>query len=74
MTRENLLDGSRVRAGQKLVGLASDGLHTNGYSLARRVCFDEFGLKARRPPAELETGRFATHSSRRTAATARCCR
>ncbi len=32
-----LLDGSRVRPGDRLLGLASDGLHTNGYSLARRV-------------------------------------
>jgi phosphoribosylformylglycinamidine cyclo-ligase len=32
-----VLDGSRVRAGDVLIGLASDGLHTNGYSLARRV-------------------------------------
>ena len=32
-----LLDGSRVRPGDVLLGLGSDGLHTNGYSLARRV-------------------------------------
>ena len=32
-----LLDGSRVRAGDALLGLAGSGLHTNGYSLARRV-------------------------------------
>jgi len=32
-----LLDGSRVRAGDVLLGLAGTGLHTNGYSLARRV-------------------------------------
>lgn len=32
-----LLDGSRVRPGDRLLGLASDGPHTNGYSLARRV-------------------------------------
>jgi phosphoribosylformylglycinamidine cyclo-ligase len=32
-----LLDGSRVRAGDHILGLAGSGLHTNGYSLARRV-------------------------------------
>jgi phosphoribosylformylglycinamidine cyclo-ligase len=32
-----LLDGSRVRAGDVLLALAGSGLHTNGYSLARRV-------------------------------------
>jgi phosphoribosylformylglycinamidine cyclo-ligase len=32
---ERLLDGSRVKPGDKLVGLPSNGLHTNGYSLAR---------------------------------------
>ena len=32
-----LLDGTRVRVGDRLLGLAGSGLHTNGYSLARRV-------------------------------------
>lgn len=32
-----LLDGSRVRVGDRVLGLAGSGLHTNGYSLARRV-------------------------------------
>jgi phosphoribosylformylglycinamidine cyclo-ligase len=42
--RRRLLDGSRVRVGDVLVGLASNGLHTNGYSLARKVLFDGLGL------------------------------
>src|SRR5262249_45626078 len=42
--RPQLLDGSRVRAGDVLVGLPSAGLHTNGYSLARRILFDRLGL------------------------------
>ncbi len=42
--RPALLDGSRVVPGDIVLGLASSGLHTNGYSLARRVFFDVLGL------------------------------
>ncbi len=42
--RKRVLDGSRVRPGDVLVGLASDGLHTNGYSLARKVFFESMDL------------------------------
>jgi phosphoribosylformylglycinamidine cyclo-ligase len=42
--RARVLDGSRVRAGDTLIGVASDGLHTNGYTLARRIVFTEMGL------------------------------
>ncbi|MFT5288551.1 MAG: phosphoribosylformylglycinamidine cyclo-ligase [Planctomycetota bacterium] len=47
--RDHLLDGSKVRAGQVLLGLGSDGLHTNGYSLARHILFErmELGLDDR---------------------------
>ncbi len=40
--RDEILDGSRVEEGDVLLGLPSTGLHTNGYSLARRVLFDRF--------------------------------
>ena len=51
--REQVLDGSRVRAGDVLIGLASSGLHTNGYSLARKVLFADAGLKLDDRPDEL---------------------
>jgi phosphoribosylformylglycinamidine cyclo-ligase len=37
--RERLIDGKSIGAGDRLIGLASTGLHTNGYSLARKVFF-----------------------------------
>jgi phosphoribosylformylglycinamidine cyclo-ligase len=50
---ERLLQGEEVRAGDALVGLASDGLHTNGYSLARRALLERAGLKLDARVAEL---------------------
>lgn len=44
--RGELLDGSRTRAGDVVVALPSSGLHTNGYTLARRIVFDVLGLGA----------------------------
>lgn len=44
VARDRILDGSRVRSGDVLVGLASSGLHTNGYTLARTIVFERMGL------------------------------
>ena len=41
---DEVLDGSRVRVGDVLIALGSSGLHTNGYSLARRIVFERMGL------------------------------
>ncbi len=39
-----IIDGSDIRIGHKIIGIASSGLHSNGYSLARKI-FDQSGLK-----------------------------
>jgi phosphoribosylformylglycinamidine cyclo-ligase len=55
--RPKVLDGSRVAAGDVLVGLPSSGLHTNGYSLARKILFDKLGLGVRdRAPWQTKGG------------------
>jgi phosphoribosylformylglycinamidine cyclo-ligase len=43
--RKMILDGSDIRPGDAVIGLASSGLHSNGYSLARKIAFDVAGLK-----------------------------
>ncbi|WP_438016987.1 phosphoribosylformylglycinamidine cyclo-ligase [Sorangium sp. So ce315] len=43
--RSRILDGKRVAAGDAVIGVASSGLHSNGYSLARRVLEKEMGLR-----------------------------
>ena len=53
--RERVIDGSRIVAGDVLIGLPSTGLHTNGYSLARQIVFDRLRLGVRDDVPELGT-------------------
>jgi len=43
--RDAIIDGSTVTVGDKIIGLASTGLHSNGYSLARKIAFERMGFK-----------------------------
>jgi phosphoribosylformylglycinamidine cyclo-ligase len=51
--REKILDGNSAEAGDTLIGLGSSGLHTNGYSLARKLIFDTAGWNVHKHVEEL---------------------
>lgn len=42
--KSKIIDGAKVRAGDVVIGIASSGLHSNGYSLVRKICFERLGL------------------------------
>ncbi|PIS17353.1 MAG: phosphoribosylformylglycinamidine cyclo-ligase [Candidatus Nealsonbacteria bacterium CG09_land_8_20_14_0_10_42_14] len=44
--KDRILDGSKIREGDALIGLPSNGLHTSGYSLARKAFFETAGCNA----------------------------
>jgi len=52
--RKKIIDGKRIRRGDVILGLSSNGLHSNGYTLVRNICFKRAGLKMTDSPAELE--------------------
>jgi len=52
--RDEIIDGSDIRVGNKIIGLASSGLHSNGYSLVRKIVFEELGLSVNDHIPELE--------------------
>jgi phosphoribosylformylglycinamidine cyclo-ligase len=56
--RTKIIDGSQITPGDLVLGLASNGLHTNGYSLARRILFKKMRLKpmARLPGSTTSVG------------------
>jgi phosphoribosylformylglycinamidine cyclo-ligase len=53
--KSKMLNGQKtVRAGDAVIGIASSGLHTNGYSLARKIFFEQLKLKPRSRVPELK--------------------
>ena len=47
--KDQIIDGSSITVGNRLIGIGSTGLHSNGYSLARRIIFDRMGLSINDP-------------------------
>ncbi|HXP36013.1 MAG TPA: phosphoribosylformylglycinamidine cyclo-ligase [Chthoniobacterales bacterium] len=56
--RSKIIDGHKIKAGDVILGLASNGLHTNGYSLARKILFDKMKLRpgSRLPGSTIAVG------------------
>jgi phosphoribosylformylglycinamidine cyclo-ligase len=53
VARKRIVDGTRVEAGDAAIALRSSGLHSNGFSLARKALFELAGMSASDRPAEL---------------------
>lgn len=51
--KSRIITGEKVRPGDVLLGLPSTGLHSNGYSLARKICFEHMKFAPDHPVAEL---------------------
>jgi phosphoribosylformylglycinamidine cyclo-ligase len=51
---DRMIDGSEIRVGDRIIGIASNGLHSNGYSLVRKIVFEIAGLDIQAHPAGIE--------------------
>jgi phosphoribosylformylglycinamidine cyclo-ligase len=56
--RTKIIDGKKIKPGDVVLGLAANGLHTNGYSLARKILFNKMRLKpgSRLPRSPITVG------------------
>ena len=52
--KDKIIDGSKITPGDVVLGLPSNGLHTNGYSLARKILFEVGGYKVDDKISELD--------------------
>ena len=73
VARDKVVDGSTIAPGDVLIGLPSSGLHTNGYSLARRIVFERAGLSIDTHVAGARASRLPKRCWRRIDRTCRCC-
>ncbi len=63
--KNNIINGSKISKGDVVIGFNSNGLHTNGYSLARKVLLDKFDINAKVDSLNLPLGEelLKTHKS-----------
>ncbi|MBI2485545.1 MAG: phosphoribosylformylglycinamidine cyclo-ligase [Deltaproteobacteria bacterium] len=54
VNKNELIDGSKVKPGDVVIGISSSGLHSNGYSLARKVLFEKLKLNLSDTPSPLK--------------------
>jgi phosphoribosylformylglycinamidine cyclo-ligase len=53
--RKKMIDGSRIKEGDAVIGIPSSGIHSNGYSLVRKLFFDKLGMSVDDSVPELGT-------------------